>query len=210
MNKALLAKKLGMTSIFVEDGSQVPVTVLEAGPCYVSQIKSMEKDGYEAVQLSFGDIREKLVSKPMQGHFKKAGIANKRHVKEFKLENAAGYEVGQQLNADVFAEGDVVDVTGTSKGKGFAGVIKRHGQHRGRMTHGSGFHRAPGSMSGASNPSKVFKSKKLPGHMGNVRVTIQNLTVVAVDTEKNLVLIKGSVPGAKGQVVAIKAAVKAN
>ena len=176
--------------------------------CYVVQKKTLEKDGYEAVQLGFGATREKLVNKPMRGHLNKAGVGLLRKVKEFKLDDCASLELGQELKADVFAKGDVVDVTGISKGKGFAGNIKRHGASRGRMTHGSGFHRAPGSMSANSDPSKVFKSKKLPGHMGSVRITTQNLTVVDVDVDKNVILVKGSVPGPNGAVVSILDAAK--
>ncbi|PWL43550.1 50S ribosomal protein L3 [Christensenella sp. MSJ-20] len=208
MKKAIMAKKLGMTRVFADDGTVVPVTVLEAGPCYVVQKKTLEKDGYEAVQLGFGATREKLVNKPMRGHLNKAGVGLLRKVKEFKLDDCASLELGQELKADVFAKGDVVDVTGISKGKGFAGNIKRHGASRGRMTHGSGFHRAPGSMSANSDPSKVFKSKKLPGHMGSVRITTQNLTVVDVDVDKNVILVKGSVPGPNGAVVSILDAAK--
>lgn len=208
MKKAILAKKLGMTRVFAEDGTAVPVTVLQAGPCYVTQVKTMETDGYEAVQISFSEKREKLTPKPMQGHFQKAGVKNMRYVREFPLGDDTP-EVGAEVQVGVFEAGDLVDVSATSKGKGFAGVIKRYNQGRGRMTHGSHFHRAPGSMGGASSPSKVFKSKKLPGHKGSENVTIQNLTVVNVDEEKNVILVKGAVPGAKGCVVSIREAVKA-
>lgn len=208
MKKAILATKIGMTRIFAEDGTAVPVTVLEAGPCYVTQIKNMETDGYQAVQIAYSEKREKLTTKPMQGHFNKAGVKNMRHVREFPAGDTE-LELGAEIKVDQFEAGDTVDISGISKGKGFAGVIKRHNQGRGRMTHGSHFHRAPGSMSGASNPSKVFKSKKLPGHKGSEKVTVQNLTVVRVDAEKNLLLVKGSVPGAKGCVVSICEAVKA-
>ena len=208
MKKAILAKKLGMTRVFADDGTVVPVTVLEAGPCYVVQKKTIEKDGYEAVQFGFGATREKLLNKPLKGHLKKAGVGMLHKIKEFKLDDCAGFELGQVVKADVFNKGDKVDVTGTSKGKGFAGNIKRHGASRGRMTHGSGFHRAPGSMSACSDPSRVFSSKKLPGHLGSVQVTTQNLTVVDVDVEKNVILIKGSVPGANGAVVSILDAAK--
>lgn len=207
MKKAILAKKLGMTQVYAQDGTVVPVTVLQAGPCYVVQKKTMEKDGYEAVQLGFDEAREKLLNKPQKGHLAKAGVGM-RSLREFKLEDAASYEVGQEVKADVFAEGDRVDVSGTSKGKGFAGVIKRHNQHRGRMTHGSGFHRAPGSMGGASSPSRVFKSKNLPGHLGAVKVTTQNLTIVSVNAEKNVILVKGAVPGPNGALVSVVDSVK--
>lgn len=208
MKKAILAKKLGMTQVYAQDGTVVPVTVLQAGPCYVVQKKTMEKDGYEAVQLGFDEAREKLLNKPQKGHLAKAGVGMLRSLREFKLEDAASYEVGQEVKADVFAEGDRVDVSGTSKGKGFAGVIKRHNQHRGRMTHGSGFHRAPGSMGGASSPSRVFKSKNLPGHLGAVKVTTQNLTIVSVNAEKNVILVKGAVPGPNGALVSVVDSVK--
>ena len=208
MKKAILAKKLGMTQVYAQDGTVVPVTVLQAGPCYVVQKKTMEKDGYEAVQLGFDAAREKLLNKPQKGHLAKAGVGMLRSLREFKLEDAASYEVGQEVKADVFAEGDRVDVSGTSKGKGFAGVIKRHNQHRGRMTHGSGFHRAPGSMGGASSPSRVFKSKNLPGHLGAVKVTTQILTFVLVNAEKNVILVKGAVPGPNGALVSVVDSVK--
>jgi len=208
MKKAILAKKLGMTRVFQDDGTVVPVTVLEAGPCYVVQKKTLEKDGYEAVQVGFNAGREKLLNKPEKGHLKKAGVGLMRLLREFRFEDCAGYELGQEIKADVFAKGDIVDVSGTSKGKGFAGNIKRHGASRGRMTHGSGFHRAPGSMSGCSTPSRVFTSKKLPGHMGARMVTTQNLTVVDVDVDKNVILIKGSVPGPNGAFVSILDAAK--
>ncbi|MBE5780547.1 MAG: 50S ribosomal protein L3 [Clostridiales bacterium] len=208
MKKAILAKKLGMTRVFQDDGTVVPVTVLEAGPCYVVQKKTLEKDGYEAVQVGFNAGREKLLNKPEKGHLKKAGVGLMRLLREFRFEDCAGYELGQEIKADVFAKGDIVDVSGTSKGKGFAGNIKRHGASRGRMTHGSGFHRAPGSMSGCSTPSRVFTSKKLPGHMGARKVTTQNLTVVDVDVDKNVILIKGSVPGPNGAFVSILDAAK--
>ena len=208
MKKGILAKKLGMTRIFNEDGTIVPVTVLQAGPCYVTQVKNMETDGYEAVQIAFDEKRQKLTPKPMQGHFDKAGVSYMRYVREFPV-GSEQPEVGAEIKADIFEAGDVVDVSGISKGKGFAGVIKRHNQARGRMTHGSHFHRAPGSMGGASSPSKVFKSKKLPGHKGSEKITVQNLTIVSIDAEKNVILVKGSVPGAKSCVVSIREAVKA-
>ena len=210
MKKAILATKVGMTQIFNEDGMLIPVTVLQAGPCVVTQVKTDENDGYTAVQVGFGDIREKLVNKPETGHFAKAGVAVKRFVKEFRFENAAEYEVGQEIKADIFAAGDKIDATAISKGKGFQGAIKRHGQSRGPMTHGSKFHRHAGSNGAASDPSKVFKGKKMPGQMGNKKITVQNLEVVRVDAENNLILVKGSVPGPKKCLVTIKETVKAN
>ena len=208
MKKSIMAKKLGMTPVFAEDGTIVTVTVLEAGPCYVVQKKTVEKDGYSAVQLGFGDVREKLVNKPSMGRFEKAGVKPLRNLREFKLENADAYEVGQEIKVDIFEAGDRIDVSGISKGKGFAGVVKRHNQARGRMTHGSGFHRAPGSMGGASDPSKVMKSKNLPGHMGATKITVQNLTVFSVDAEKNVMLVKGSVPGPNGTLICVTDSVK--
>lgn len=209
MKKAILGKKLGMTQVFLSDGEIIPVTVVEAGPCPIVQKKTVDIDGYSAIQVGFGDIREKLVPKPRKGHFDKAGLPYKRYLREFKLEDADSFEVGQEIKADVFEAGDKVDVSGISKGKGFAGVIKRHNQHRGPMTHGSRYHRRPGSMGACSSPSKVFKSKKLPGHMGSVNVTVQNLEVVRVDAERNFMLVKGAFPGAKGSLVVIKNSVKA-
>lgn len=209
MKKAILAKKIGMTQIFAEDGVLTPVTVLEAGPCVVTQVKTLENDGYEAVQVGFGEIREKLVNKPEAGHFKKAGVEVKRELKEFRLENASEYEVGAEIKADIFAAGDKIDATAISKGKGFQGAIKRHGQSRGPMKHGSKFHRHAGSNGSASDPSKVFKGKKMPGQMGHVKVTVQNLEVVRVDVENNVILVKGSVPGPKKSVVVLKETVKA-
>lgn len=208
MQKAILGKKLGMTQIFNEEGKVVPVTVIEAGPCIVVQKKSQETEGYEAIQLGFYDIAERKVNKPLQGHFKKANVAPKKYLAEFKLENVQGYEVGQEIKADVFSVGEAVDVTGTSKGKGFAGSIKRHNQSRGPMSHGSRYHRGPGSL-GAVDPARVFKGQTLPGRMGGEKVTVQNLEVVKVDTERNLLLIKGAIPGAKGSLVTIKDSVKA-
>ena len=208
MKKAILATKVGMTQIFNEDGMLIPVTVLQAGPCVVTQVKTDENDGYTAVQVGFGDIREKLVNKPETGHFAKAGVAVKRFVKEFRFENAAEYEVGQEIKADIFAAGDHIDATAVSKGKGFQGAIKRHGQSRGPMAHGSKYHRHAGSNGAASDPSKVFKGKKMPGQMGHVKVTVQNLEVVSVDAENNLILVKGSVPGPKKSLVTIKETVK--
>ena len=209
MKKAILATKVGMTQIFNEDGVLTPVTVLQAGPCVVTQVKTVENDGYAAVQVGYGDIREKLVNKPMKGHFAKAGVAPKRFVREFRLEDAESYEVAQEIKADIFAAGDKVDATAISKGKGFQGAIKRHNQHRGPMTHGSKFHRHAGSNGAASDPSKVFKGKKMPGHMGSKRITIQNLEIVRVDAENNLILVKGSVPGPKKSLVTVKESVKA-
>ena len=210
MKKAILATKVGMTQIFNEDGVLTPVTVLQAGPCVVTQVKTVENDGYSAVQVGFVDKREKLVNKPMQGQFKKAGVSYKRYVREFKFENAEEYAVAQEIKADVFAAGDKIDVTAVSKGKGFQGAIKRHGQSRGPMAHGSKYHRHAGSNGACSDPSKVFKGKKMPGHMGSKKITIQNLEIVRVDAENNLILVKGSVPGPKKSLVTIKEAVKAN
>lgn len=210
MQKAILATKVGMTQIFNEDGVLTPVTVLQAGPCVVTQVKTKENDGYSAVQVGFGDIREKLVNKPKKGHFAKAGVDNKRHLKEFRFDNAEDYQVGQEIKVDIFAEGDKVDATAKSKGKGFQGAIKRHGQSRGPMTHGSKFHRHAGSNGAASDPSKVFKGKKMPGQMGAVRVTTQNLEIVRVDAENNVILVKGAVPGPKKSLVMLKESVKAN
>ena len=208
MKKAILATKVGMTQIFNEDGQLIPVTVLQAGPCVVTQVKTEENDGYASVQVGYGDIREKLVNKPEKGHFDKAGVAVKRFVKEFRFENAAEYTVGQEIKADIFAAGDHIDATAISKGKGFQGAIKRHGQSRGPMAHGSKYHRHAGSNGACSDPSKVFKGKHMPGHMGNVQVTVQNLEIVRVDTENNLLLVKGAVPGPKKSMVTIKETVK--
>jgi len=209
MKKAILATKVGMTQIFNEDGVLTPVTVLQAGPCVVTQVKTVENDGYAAVQVGYGEKREKLVNKPMQGHFKKAGVTNKRFVKEFKFENAEEYALGQEITVEQFVAGDKIDVTAISKGKGFQGAIKRHNQHRGPMAHGSKFHRHAGSNGACSDPSKVFKGKKMPGHMGHKKITIQNLAVVRVDAEKNLLLVKGAVPGPKKSLVTVKESVKA-
>ena len=209
MKKAILATKVGMTQIFNEDGVLTPVTVLQAGPVYVTQIKTEETDGYSAVQVGFGDIREKLVNKPKKGHFAKAGVENKRFLKEFQFDNAEEFELGQEIKADIFEAGDKIDVTATSKGKGFQGAIKRHGQSRGPMGHGSKYHRHAGSNGSASDPSKVFKGKKMPGQMGAVKVTVQNLGVVRVDVENDLLLVKGAVPGPKKSTVIIKESVKA-
>lgn len=209
MKKGILGKKLGMTQIFDEKGRFVAVTVVEAGPCVVLQKKTKETDGYEAIQLGFGDIREKLVNKPEKGHFAKAGAPLKRHVREFRLEDISSYAVGQEIKADIFAEGERIDVSGVSKGKGFQGVIKRWHANRGPMSHGSKFHRAPGSMGASSDPSKTFKNKHLPGHMGNVSRTLQNVEIVKVMPEKNLLLIKGGIPGPNKSLVVIKDTVKA-
>ena len=208
MKKAILATKVGMTQIFSEDGTLTPVTVLQAGPCVVTQVKTADNDGYEAVQVGFMDKRERLVNKPLKGHFDKAGVSCKRYVKEFKLENAADYKVADEIKADIFAAGDKVDATAISKGKGFQGAIKRLGQHRGPMAHGSKFHRHQGSNGSATTPGRVFKGKGMPGQMGNKQITIQNLEVVKVDTENNLLLIKGAVPGPKKSLVTIKETVK--
>ena len=209
MKKAILATKVGMTQIFNEDGTLTPVTVLQAGPCVVTQVKTVENDGYKAVQVGFVDKRAKLVTKPVKGHFDKAGVAYKRFVREFKFENAEEYSVKDEIKADIFAAGDKIDATAISKGKGFQGAIKRHGQSRGPMAHGSKFHRHAGSNGSASDPSKVFKGKKMPGHMGNKKITIQNLEIVKVDAENNLILVKGAVPGPKKSLVTLKETVKA-
>ena len=210
MKKAILATKVGMTQIFNEDGVLTPVTVLQAGPCVVTQVKTVENDGYSAVQVGFVDKREKLVNKPLKGMFDKAGVSCKRFIREFKFANTADYAVAQEIKADIFAEGDHIDATAISKGKGFQGAIKRHGQSRGPMTHGSKFHRHAGSNGAASDPSKVFKGKKMPGQMGNKKITVQNLEIVRVDAENNLLLVKGSVPGPKKCLVTIKETVKGN
>ena len=209
MKKAILATKVGMTQIFDESGALVPVTVLQAGPCVVTQVKTVENDGYEAVQVGFGDIREKLVNKPQKGLFEKAGVSVKRYIREFRFENTADYKVADEIKADIFAAGDKVDATAISKGKGFQGAIKRHGQHRGPMAHCSKYHRHAGSNGTSSDPSRVFKGKKMPGHMGHVKVTTQNIEVVRVDAEKNLILVKGAVPGPKKSLVTLKETVKA-
>ena len=206
--KTLIGKKVGMTQIFDEKGRVIPVTVIEAGPCVVAQVKSVETDGYNAIQLGFGDVKESKLNKPEKGHFAKANIAPKKHLREFRLDSVEGITVGTELTVTEFAEGDRLDIQGTTKGKGFQGVIKRHGQHRGPMGHGSMYHRRPGSMGPTSTPGRVFKGKKLPGHMGVQTVTIQNLEVVAVDPENNLLLIKGSVPGPKKGLVVVKTAIK--
>ena len=224
MKKAILATKVGMTQIFSEDGTLTPVTVLQAGPCVVTQIKTVENDGYEAVQVGFVDKKDKIVNKDKsgkkeivhrhgvtkaeQGHFAKAGVTGKRYVREFKFENAGEYTLGQEIKVDSFAAGDKVDATAISKGKGFQGAIKRHNQHRGPMTHGSKYHRHAGSNGACSDPSKVFKGKGMPGHMGAKRVTVQNLEVVRVYVENNLLLVKGAVPGPKKSLITIKETVK--
>ena len=207
MLKAILGKKVGMTQIFKEDGAMIPVTVVEAGPCVVTQVKTVESDGYEAVQVAFGDVREPLLTKPAAGQFKKAGLAVKKYLREFRT--AEEFKVGDEIKVDVFENGDKVDVTGVSKGKGYAGAIKRWGQSRGPMAHGSKYHRGQGSMGAKSYPGRVFKTKRMPGHMGAVQRTIVNVEVVGVDAEKNMLLIKGSVPGAKGQLLTIKKSTRA-
>ena len=210
MTKAIIGKKIGMTQIFDETGKVIPVTVVEAGPCVVVQKKTVENDGYSAVQCGFGEIREKLVTKPLKGHFAKADVALKRTLKEFRLDDAENYNVGDVLKADSFAVGDIVDVTGTSKGKGFAGTIKRNNNHRLKETHGSGpVARQAGSMGACSSPSRIFKGKALPGQMGNEKVTVQNLEIVKVDAENNLIAIKGAIPGPKNSIVTIADGVKA-
>ena len=209
MKKTIIGKKIGMTQIFDEEGKVIPVTVIEAGPCVVAQVKSVETDGYNAIQLGFGEVKESKVNRPEKGHFAKANIAAKKHLREFRVDEVENYKVGDEIKADTFEKGDKIDVQGTSKGKGFQGVIKRHGQSRGPMGHGSMYHRRPGSMGPTSTPGRVFKGKKLPGHMGVQTITIQNLDVVAVDMDKNVILVKGSVPGVKGAILKIKTSVKA-
>ena len=208
MNKTIIGKKVGMTQIFDEKGLVVPVTVIEAGPCTVTQVKSVETDGYNSIQLGFGEVKEKHVNKPIKGHFQKSKLALKKHLREFRVDSVENIKVGDEIKLDVFEQGDKIDVQGTTKGKGFQGVIKRHGQHRGPMGHGSMYHRRPGSMGSTSTPGRVFKGKNLPGHMGCETVTIQNLDVVRVDMDKNVILVKGSVPGAKGAILKIKKSVK--
>ena len=207
MKKALLGRKVGMTQIFSEHGKVIPVTVIEAGPCTVVQIKTKDADGYEAIQLGFGEVKEKKLIRPVKGHFTKANVAPKKHLREFRLEEIS-YNVGDEIKADIFTAGEAVDVTGTTKGKGFQGVIKRHGQSRGPMGHGSMYHRRPGSMGSTSTPGRVYKGKNLPGHMGHETVTVQNLEIVRVDLDKNVLLIKGSVPGNKGAILKIRNSVK--
>ena len=209
MKKAIIAKKIGMTQIFTESGTLIPVTVLEAGPCIVTQKKTVENDGYEAIQVGFGEAKAKKVNAPAKGHFEKAGVQPMNMLKEFRLEDTSSYEVGNEIKVDIFAAGERVDVSGVSKGKGYQGAIKRHNQHRGPMAHGSKYHRGLGSLSSATTPGKVKKGKKMPGHMGSVNVTVQNLEVVRCDAEKNLMLIKGAVPGNKGTVLVIKDSIKA-
>lgn len=210
MKKAILGKKIGMTQVFTEDGQLIPVSVIQAGPCQVVQKKTEEVDGYTAVQVGYEDKKERRANKPEKGHFQKANVSVKKYLKEFKLDNAAELNVGDELTVEQFADGDVLDVTGTSKGHGFAGTIKRWGTHRGPMTHGSHYHRGPGSLGACSDPSRVFKGKKMPGHYGVVKVTIQNLDLVKIDKERNLLLVKGSIPGPKGGLVVVRNAVKAN
>lgn len=207
MKKAILARKVGMTQIFNEAGELVPVTVLQAGPCVVTQVKTVENDGYAAVQVGFEDIREKLVNKPVKGMFDKAGVSYKRFVRELKLDGE--YAVKDEIKAEIFEAGDKIDATAVAKGKGFQGAIKRHGQSRGPMAHGSKYHRHAGSNGACSSPSKVFKGKKMPGHMGGKKVTTQNLEIVRVDAEKNLLLVKGAVPGPRKALVTVKESVKA-
>jgi len=210
MQKSMIGKKIGMTQIFDESGKVVPVTVIEAGPCVVVQKKTVENDGYDSVQLGYGDVKIKNVTKPLQGHFKKADVACKKTLKEFRLDDCSAINVGDVLKADVFAVGDAVDVSGVSKGKGFQGAIKRHNQHRLKMTHGTGpVHREAGSMGACSSPSRIYKGKALPGHMGAENVTVQNLEVVKIDVENNLIALKGAVPGPKGGIVCIFDSVKA-
>ena len=209
MKKAIMAKKIGMTQVFTADGRLIPVTVLEAGPCSVVQKKTMENDGYEAIQVGFVDQKEKLANKPKKGHFEKAGVSLKKYLKEFRFEDAANYEIGAEIKADIFAAGDKVDVSGVSKGKGYASTIKRYNAQRGPMGHGSKSHRVVGSMGSSATPSSVKKGKRMPGHMGAVNVTVQNVEIVRADAEKNLLLIKGAVPGPKGAILVIKESVKA-
>lgn len=209
MKKAILGTKLGMTQIFAEDGKVIPVTVVKAGPCTVIQSKTVETDGYESVVVGFGEVKEKALNKPMKGIFAKANVAPKKYLREFRLEDVSALSVGDEIKADVFEAGEKVDVSGISKGKGFAGPMKRWGLHRGPMSHGSGYHRGSGSMGACSNPGRVMKGKKLPGHMGVVKVTVQNLEIVKVDTENDLILVKGAIPGNKGGLVTIRNSVKA-
>jgi len=209
MKKAILGTKIGMTQIFDEDGKVMPVTVILAGPCTVVQKKTVETDGYDAIQVGYGDVKEKALNKPLKGHFAKADTAIKKYLREFRLDDISAINVGDEIKADTFEAGEKVDVTGTSKGKGFAGPMKRWGMHRGPMTHGSGYHRGSGSMGACSNPGRVMKGKKLPGHMGVDKVTVQNLEVVKVNAEENIILLKGAVPGNKGGLVTIKNSVKA-
>ncbi len=210
MKKGIIGKKIGMTQIFDENGNAIPVTVIEAGPCVVSQIKTKENDGYEAVQLGYMSIEDKKVNKPMKGHFASKGVAAKKHLKEFRLEDISGYSIGDTVSADIFAAGEKVDITGTSKGHGYSGVVKRWGCHQLRMTHGVGpVHRQPGSMGANSSPSRIFKNKKMAGQYGNEKVTVLNLEVAKIDAEKNLIAVKGAVPGSRGGIVFIRNTVKA-
>ncbi len=209
MEKGIIGKKLGMTQLFDEAGNFIPVTVIEAGPCVVAQKKTTANDGYESIQLGFYDVKEKKLSKPEAGHFKKAGVACKRHLKEFRLNDCSGYNTGDTVTADIFGKGEKVDVTGITKGRGFTGVVKRWNAHILRMTHGTGpIHRQPGSMGANSSPSRIFKNKIMPGQYGNEQVTIQNLTVIKVDAEKNLIAVKGAIPGPKNGIVFIRDTVK--
>ena len=209
MKKAIIGKKIGMTQIFDETGKVIPVTVIEAGPCVVAQVNTVETDWYDAIQLGYGEVKENKVNKPVKGHYAKGSVTPKKHLREFRVDSIESYKVGDEVKADTFVAGDKIDVQGTSKGKGFQGVIKRHGQHRGPMGHGSMYHRRPGSMGPTSTTGRVFKGKKLPGHMGVQTITIQNLDVVRVDMDKNVILVKGSVPGVKGAILKIKTSVKA-
>ncbi|KAB3528890.1 50S ribosomal protein L3 [Alkaliphilus serpentinus] len=206
--KGLLGRKIGMTQVFNEAGLVIPVTVIEVEPNIVVQVKTSEKDGYNALQIGYGSVKDKNVTKPLKGHFEKAGAKYKRLLKEFRVDNSSEFTVGQEIKVDLFKEGEKVDITGVSKGKGFQGVIKRHGQSRGPMAHGSRYHRGPGSMGAATFPGRVFKGKKLPGHMGNVQITIQNLEIVKVDTDKNVLLVKGAVPGPRKGLITIKETLK--
>ncbi|MEG1662365.1 MAG: 50S ribosomal protein L3 [Clostridia bacterium] len=208
MDKAIIGKKLGMSQIFTADGKVIPVTVVEAGPCPVVQIKTKENDGYDAIQVGFGAVKVTRVNKPEAGHFKKANVDVKKYLRELRFANCASYTLGQELTCDMFSEGDKVDVTGTSKGKGFTGVIKRWNQHIGPLAHGSGFHRGVGSMGANSSPSRVFKNKHMSGQWGVEKVTIQNLTVARIDKARNLLLIKGAIPGPKGGLVVVKESIK--
>ena len=210
MKKGIIGKKVGMTQIFDEKGNVIPVTAIETEGNIVAQIKTVETDGYQSVQLGYGDVKDKHINKPEAGHFAKAKLPNKKHLREFRLDSVENYKVGDEVKVDIFEAGEKVDIQGTSKGKGFQGVIKRHGQHRGPMGHGSMYHRRPGSMGATSTPGRVFKGKKLPGHMGKLTVTIQNLEIVKVDTDKNALLVKGSVPGPKGAILKVKSTVKAS
>lgn len=208
MQKGILGRKVGMTQVYTDVGLAIPVTVVEAGPCLVVQKKTSGTDGYNAIQVGFGEKRERLFSKPLKGHFAKAGVRLMRHLRELRVEDVDAYQVGQEIKADIFAQGEKVDVCGTSKGHGFSGAIKRHGFHRGPMAHGSKYHRRPGSL-GAKGPARVYKGRKLPGHYGSVRVTVQNLEVVKVDSERNMLAIKGAIPGPKGTLVLVTPSSKA-